>query len=250
MLRSRLVLLLAAAMLVPSAAIAQAPAATGAAAAPTATATASGNTITVVIPQGATTATAAGGDVKPVDDKGPKSPQNLAGYGYGDAKPRPVPPPQPGARRVARRATTGPIATFPGFEMTGDGGSRLFVQLTQQVPVEERRAAGSITYVLKGARVNVWNNHNALVTVHFNTPVTRARLLSVGNDLHFVVELRSAATPTYNVAAAQGGSGAVLSVVFPKGEYLSGNEETDAEAAQKAAPAPQAAPAAPKKRKK
>jgi hypothetical protein len=48
------------------------------------------------------------------------------------------------------------------------------------VPVEEHKARGSITYVLKNAGARVWNNTNALVTVHFNTPVSRARLVPRG----------------------------------------------------------------------
>jgi hypothetical protein len=238
MLRASLILSLGLAVLVPGLALAQTPAATATGAtAPVATGTAAA-------PAGTATP---GGNAADSGDQKPKGPVRAAtGYGYG------TPPSggksSPAAHRAAPRPG-GPVATFPGFEVTGDGGSRVFVQLTQLVPVEERRAAGAITYVLRGARVNVWNNHNALVTVHFNTPVTRARLVSVGADTHLVVELRSAATPTYNVSAAPGG-GAVLSVVFPKGDFITGNEETDEENAQKAQQSAQpAAPAKPAKKK-
>jgi hypothetical protein len=122
--------------------------------------------------------------------------------------------------RVLRRS--GPLATFPGFEALPDGGSRLFVQLNQAVPVEERRAAGSVTYVLKGAHLRVHNDSNALVTVHFNTPVFRARLVPQGNDLLFILELRSAATPTFKMNANQDKS-STLQIDFPKGDFLSGN---------------------------
>ncbi|MCW5831782.1 MAG: hypothetical protein KIS78_04935 [Labilithrix sp.] len=50
----------------------------------------------------------------------------------------------------------------------------------------------------------MWNNTNALVTVHFNTPVARARLVPRGQDLHFIVELRSAATPTWKMSESTG----------------------------------------------
>lgn len=137
----------------------------------------------------------------------------LGGYAYSDkpaaAAPRPA--------RIVRHVK-GPVATLPGFEETTDGGSRLFVQLTQNVPVEERKAQGSITYVLKGAHVTKRNNTNALVTVHFNTPVWRARLVPQGNDLLFVVDLRAAATPSYKMTEAQDHT-AMLTVDFPKGDY-------------------------------
>lgn len=112
-----------------------------------------------------------------------------------------------------------PVATLPGFEQLPDGGSRLFVDLTTQVPVEERRTASSVTYVLKGAQITHYNNTNALVTVHFNTPVYRARLVPSGSDLLFVVELRDPkATPAYKMSAK--GQGGILTVDFGKGDYV------------------------------
>ncbi len=143
---------------------------------------------------------------------------SATGYGYSDTA-------QPKAGRVApagRRHVvhpSGPVATLPGFEMLADGGSRLFVQLSPNVPVEEKRAAGTVTYVLKGAHVVKHNNQNALVTVHFNTPVSRARLVPRGRDLLFVVELRANAQPAWKIEAAKDNS-AILAIDFPKGNFL------------------------------
>src|SRR5262249_6926045 len=133
-------------------------------------------------------------DTPPAEDKKVITP--AAGYAYGDGKPASKTP-------HARYRRTGPVVTMPGFEQTSDGGSRFFVQLSESVPVEERRAQGSITYVLKGASPRVWNNTNALVTVHFNTPVSRARLVPKGRDLLFIVELRAAATPTWKMSEGE-----------------------------------------------
>lgn len=146
------------------------------------------------------------------------------------------------ARRVVRR-TSGPQATFPGFEQLADGGSRFFVQLSQAVPVEERRAQGSITYVLKGAHLRVHNDANSLVTVHFNTPVFRARLTPSGNNLLFVLELRTAATPTFKVQDNQDKT-STLTIDFPKGDFLSGdgNERLPSEQPPRAAKASKRAP--------
>jgi hypothetical protein len=140
--------------------------------------------------------------------KAPATP--AAGYAYAD-KPAAS---SPRARYRAR----GPVVNMPGFEQTSDGASRLFVQLSQSVPVEERKAQGTITYVLKGASPRVWNNTNALVTVHFNTPVSRARLVPHGQDLHFIVELRAAASPTWKMNESQDKS-AMLAIDFPKGDF-------------------------------
>lgn len=160
----------------------------------------------------------------------PKKSAPTAGYAYGDkASTRSV------SRSRYRRS--GPVVTMPGFEQTADGGSRLFVQLSQPVPVEERKAQGSITYVLKGASPRVWNNTNALVTVHFNTPVSRARLVPHGSDLHFIIDLRAAATPTWKMTEPEDKT-ATLAIEFPKGEYLQTGVTTPAEnGSRPAAPA-------------
>lgn len=139
---------------------------------------------------------------------------NMGGYSYDD-KPRRAAAPAK-ARAVKKHA--GPVVNLPGFEQTPDGGSRVFVSLTGTVPVEERKAQGSVTYILKGAGVRVRNNTNALVTVHFNTPVAKARLLPHGNDSHLIIEMRAASSPTWKMTEGQDKS-AVLQIDFPKGDF-------------------------------
>ena len=164
----------------------------------------------------------------PAPPPGPASPSS---YGYTDKSPR-----ASGAVHHVRIRKGAPTATLPGFEQLPDGGSRLFVDLTTQVPVEERRAPGSVTYVLKGAQVTHYNNTNALVTVHFNTPVYRARLVPSGNDLLFVVDLRDAnAAPQFKMSAK--GQGAILTVDFGGGNYIPAD---DANGAPDVQPAPNA----------
>jgi hypothetical protein len=150
----------------------------------------------------------------------PAPTRDAAGYAYDDKKPAAA---RTGARRAMLRKPSGPTVNLPGFEQLPDGGSRLFVQLTQNVQVEERKAQGSITYILKGAHVRVHNNTNALVTVHFNTPVSRARLVPQGNDLHFIVELRAAATPTWKMTDAQDKT-SMLTIDFAKGDFGGGDD--------------------------
>lgn len=157
------------------------------------------------------------GAEKPKPPADAKSTSNIGGVSFNDKPARRVP-----TVRTQRVGRAGPLATFPGFEQLPDGGSRLFVHLTQTVPVEERRATGSVTYVLRGAHLRVNNDANALVTVHFNTPVFRARLFPQGNDLLFVLELRSAAAPAFKLQANQDKS-ATLQIDFAKGDFLSGD---------------------------
>lgn len=193
-------------------------------------------------PAGGAAAPAAPADAPPAGDApkadAPKKPSvPAAGYAFSDK-------PAPGrhARAKGVKHAAGPVATFPGFEQLPDGGTRVFVMLSTPVQVEERKAQGTVTYVLKGAHVEHHNNTNALVTVHFNTPVARARLVPAGHDLQLVVDLRANAQPTWKMTEAQDKT-AMLAVEFPKGDYLAGTSEeaNDAEAAK-----PDRRPASPK----
>jgi hypothetical protein len=138
------------------------------------------------------------------------------GYGWSTTPKRHVTHPR---TRAARAGT--PDAILPGFETLADGSTRLFVILTRPVQYETKPGRGTITYVLKGAYVDKRNNFNPLVTVHFNTPVTSARLVPHGNDLWFVVDLRANVTPTVTMDATKDG-GAMLRIDMPKGDYLPG----------------------------
>jgi hypothetical protein len=151
----------------------------------------------------------------------------MAGYSYSDkGKQLPNPGSTPVVKHTPQVVTkvAGPIATLPGFETLGDGSTRVFVQLTQSVPVEERKAKGSLTYVLKGAHVTIHNNTNPLVTVHFNTPVTQARLRPAGADLLLVIDLRAATSPAWKITAAKDGT-SILQIDFPKGAFLPAAEK-------------------------
>jgi hypothetical protein len=108
---------------------------------------------------------------------------------------------------------------MPGFETLGDGSTRLFVDLSKPVSYETKTSKGTVTYVLKGARVARRNSYNPLVTVHFNTPVTNARLVPHGRDLWFVIQLRAKVDLSVTMDAGKDGS-AVMRIDLPKGSYL------------------------------
>jgi hypothetical protein len=118
-------------------------------------------------------------------------------------------------------------ALMPGFEMMPDGSTRLFVELSKPAAFDTKPARGSVTYVLKEARVDRRNNQNPLVTVHFNTPVTSARLVPHGRDLWFVVDLRANVAGSAVMESTKEGAG-TLRVTFPKGAYLRPPSENSA----------------------
>ncbi len=68
------------------------------------------------------------------------------------------------------------IATYPGFRMLPDGSAEVWVHLSKSVTLQARQAEGRVTFVLSDTYVRTWNNTHALVTTHFNTPISRVRL--------------------------------------------------------------------------
>jgi hypothetical protein len=120
---------------------------------------------------------------------------------------------------TAAAAPTGPGTVVPGFEMLGDGSTRVFLQMPKAATYSAKAGPSGVTYVLKDVHVDKRNNYNPLVTVHFNTPVTSARLVPHGKDLWLVIALRAKVQPTAAMQPAKDG-GSVLQLDFPKGDYL------------------------------
>lgn len=120
-------------------------------------------------------------------------------------------------RRSSPRADAA-VATFPGFRLLPDGRSRIYVELTKAVSVDEQRTNGKLVYIIHDARVPVRNNRNSLITTHFATPVGRARLLTAGGDVELIIDLRQAASASQKIVAGDNG-GVRLEVDFPAGDY-------------------------------
>ena len=116
-----------------------------------------------------------------------------------------------------------PVAEWPGFRITDDGGSEVMVELSMATAAPtEHRAAGTITYAFPGAVVTKRNNKNPLLTIHFNTPVLDARLVPTKGELHLVVELRPGLdlAPVSGMRPATEGTKQQFFLKFPPGNYL------------------------------
>jgi len=109
---------------------------------------------------------------------------------------------------------SGPVASFPGFRMLPDGGSRIFVEVSEKVKVTEQNAQGRVVYRLEGARVPVSTNRLPLLTGYFATPVSRVQLVPNKEGTDLVLELRIPSQPTYRVVDSP--RGIVLQVDFPQ----------------------------------
>jgi hypothetical protein len=155
--------------------------------------------------------TAPGSDTAaPAKPAEPAKPSVTGGYSWTEKK--------PAARRrrpVAKFDPTKPLATYPGFRMLANGTSRIWVQVSKPVDVQVRRAGGTVTYVLPGVNVGVRNNTNPLVTTHFNTPVSRARLVPDRAGVLLVLELRETAEPAHKVVKSAYGT-MTLEVTLPR----------------------------------
>lgn len=139
------------------------------------------------------------------------------------AKPGAAAPAPMGGKAKGGTVSAANVAQWPGFHMTEDGGSEVMVEFSKPTAApSEHKAAGSLTYVFKGAHVLKHNNQNPLITVHFNTPVASARLVPKQGELHLVIEYRGgadAAAVTGMRAATEGG-GQQFFVKFPAGTWL------------------------------
>lgn len=145
--------------------------------------------------------------------------QNSASGSLTATKPATTDAPAKPSKRTARKAkkrqiVKGPVASFPAFRVLPDGSTRIHVEVSAKVGVDERKAEGRLAYRLKGASVPVQTNLLPLETSFFRTPVARATLVEVGDeDIELVVELRQPSTATYKVVDTD--AGMILQVDFP-----------------------------------
>ncbi len=157
----------------------------------------------------------------------------VGGYSWSD-KPRARAKARPRATpRIKHYPPGTPIATYPGFQMLAGGRSLVWVSVSHSVPVRVERAAGRVVYSLEGARVEVRNNTNALVTTHFVTPVARVQLVPTATGMQLVVELREPVELSHTVSSGPRGT-MILLVEAPA-------SATATPMAMGAAPAPAAA---------
>jgi hypothetical protein len=114
-----------------------------------------------------------------------------------------------------------PVVTWPGFQMTPDGGSRIFVQTTVEVKPSLQKDGSNWTVVIPGVALPPGNARLPLDTQYFNTPVKNTRLKArVGGGVVIHIELKPhvAATPHLRTERAQTGYFFVY-VEFAPGTY-------------------------------
>lgn len=102
--------------------------------------------------------------------------------------------------------------------MRPDGGSRFFVQTTEQVIPTITATAERVEIAFHRTSVHLANSRRWLDTQHFNTPARRARLERRGRDWALVIYLRAASTPV--VTSHSGDDGYYFTYIdFPAGQW-------------------------------
>jgi hypothetical protein len=120
----------------------------------------------------------------------------------------------PKARRLKR--TKQNYVTWPGFEI-GEVGSRIFIQSTRPVTYRRADEPNRIVLILDRTRINLQNNHNPLVTDHFNTPVAETYLRHQRRDTVLVLEMKVNVEPRIHQVSENGYH--FLFLEFPDGSY-------------------------------
>jgi len=115
--------------------------------------------------------------------------------------------------RAPRAKQAGAAITFTGYRELPQGRGIVFVEISEQVPVEVKRSGRIIEYKLVGARVPLRNNRNPLALRDFPSSALRAVLVPQKNAVKLVVTLRADVSPTHRMVAH--GNGAVLEVQLP-----------------------------------
>ena len=103
--------------------------------------------------------------------------------------------------------------TFSGYQSLPNGRGILFVEMTEPVAVEVKRAGQVIEYKLVGARVPLRNNKNPLLLRDFSSSAMSAVLVPDKKSVRLVVTLRANVNPTHRMV--QRGKAAVLEIELP-----------------------------------
>lgn len=107
-----------------------------------------------------------------------------------------------------------PTATLPGFTMNEDGTSRVFLEVSADVPVSESKNQLMLAYRFAGVTVPERVNRLPIPTTHFETPVASVQVLQIDGAAELRIVLRQDTEPTTRLKRSPGGT--VLSVDFPR----------------------------------
>jgi len=87
---------------------------------------------------------------------------------------------------------TGPArVVWTGFQMSGDGGSRVYLQTTNDVEVSVKASKDGLTVTVHNCRIHVRNGGRPLDTRFFSTPVKSVSLSQRKKDVALLIGLKA-----------------------------------------------------------
>jgi hypothetical protein len=104
----------------------------------------------------------------------------------------------------APKAGGAPFLTWSGFMMT-EAGSRVFLQLTQQVQYTVAQSPKELALTLKGCRIHKRNNARPVNTRFFATPVAKVQARQRGRDVVVTIGLRKPVSVQPRLETGEGG---------------------------------------------
>lgn len=128
----------------------------------------------------------------------------------------------PGSKTVPEKLPTageGALVSWPGFQMTPSGGSRVFIQTTVAVVPELKRVGENWQVTLPGVALPPGNTRRPLDTQFFNTPVRSVRTQSRGDAVVVTVTMRAKLQPIVRTERAENGYFFTY-LEFPAGQFL------------------------------
>jgi hypothetical protein len=113
---------------------------------------------------------------------------------------------------------TGAVS-WPGFQMSPDGGSRVFIQTTIEVTPELKKEGENWQLVLANVTLPPGNTRRPMDMQFFNTPVRSMRAVKRGNTVVVTLHMRAKVQPVMRTERADSGYYFTY-LEFPAGKYL------------------------------
>ncbi len=106
---------------------------------------------------------------------------------------------------IAATPGSTPLVTWPGFQMTPDGGSRVFVQTTVDVKPELKRDGGGFALLIPGVKLPPGNARLPLDTHFFKTPVQSVHMKPSARGVVITIRVSGKTDPKLRTEKAANG---------------------------------------------
>jgi hypothetical protein len=117
---------------------------------------------------------------------------------------------------AAKKAHTGPVVTYTGLKVLGDGSVAFRVELSTSAVVVAKGQGKRVSFLIEDAKVARRNNMNPLEAAFFCVNLVKAQLSNTKRGVMVNLDLRDAAPVTFHLEAVA--EGALLEFSVPPGK--------------------------------